>query len=79
MAYTFDKMMLKMRGTYWMQQARTATMTERAVMPLIENIRLTLMFYESQNNGKFPEHIIVFRGGASEGEFEKVCFLFYAR
>jgi hypothetical protein len=71
MAYTVGKRILRMRGTYWMQQARTTTMREQSVQPLIDNIRKAIMLYESQND-HFPDHIIVFRGGASEGEFKRV-------
>jgi hypothetical protein len=74
MAYSVDKTMLRMRGTYWMQQARTTTMTDYSVQPLVENIRNAMMLYQSEND-HFPDHIIVFRGGASEGEFKRVSFL----
>jgi hypothetical protein len=71
MAWTVGKKMLKMRGTYWMQQARTTTMSDHHVQPLIRNVKNALIGYQAQN-GDFPNHIIVFRGGASEGEFKRV-------
>jgi predicted nucleic-acid-binding protein len=75
MSWTVGKKMLKMRGTYWMQQTRTTVMKEQFVAPLIDNIRQAIMMYQAENDN-FPDHIIVFRGGASEGEFKRVsqCF-----
>jgi hypothetical protein len=74
MAYSVGKTMLRMRGTYWMQQARTTTMAEHSVEPLIEKIKDAMILYQSEND-HFPDHIIVFRGGASEGEFKRVSVL----
>jgi hypothetical protein len=41
------------------------------VQPLVENIRKAIMSYQTENY-YFPDHIIVFRGDAYEGEFKRV-------
>ena len=71
MAYTLGKEVLRMRGTYWMQQPRQATIDVNSMRPFTENIKEALLAYEQQN-GEFPAHLVVFRGGASEGEFKRV-------
>uniref|UniRef100_A0A915NCN5 Uncharacterized protein n=1 Tax=Meloidogyne javanica TaxID=6303 RepID=A0A915NCN5_MELJA len=72
MAYTTSREMLKLRGTYWFQQARTTIMKEEQMRPLVDAVKNALYIYETENGDQFPEHLIVFRGGASEGEFKKV-------
>ena len=74
MAYTTSREMLKLRGTYWFQQARTTIMKEEQMRPLVDAVKNALYIYETENGDQFPEHLIVFRGGASEGEFKKVFF-----
>jgi hypothetical protein len=73
MAYTVGSEALNMAGTYWMQPARQATILggEHQRRPFIDNIKTALRKYEARND-TFPEHLIIFRGGASEGEFKKV-------
>ncbi|KAL3102238.1 hypothetical protein niasHS_003647 [Heterodera schachtii] len=71
MAYTISKHMLKLNGTYWMQQPRVTTVQMAA--PMVSAIKEALLTFNVQN-GFFPEHIFVFRGGASEGEYKKVAY-----
>jgi hypothetical protein len=71
MAYTVDKAMLRMRGTYWCQQTRQTTMVADHQRPFIEHIKEALSLYIATND-QFPEHLIVFRAGISEGEFQRV-------
>ncbi|KAL3123572.1 hypothetical protein niasHT_001299 [Heterodera trifolii] len=65
MAYTITKHMhvLKLNGTYWMQQPRVTTVSA----PMVNAIKRALLAFHDQNRF-FPEHIFVFRSGASEGE-----------
>ncbi|KAL3088023.1 hypothetical protein niasHS_009309 [Heterodera schachtii] len=70
MAYTISKHMLKLNGTYWMQQPRVTTVKTSA--PMVNAIKQALLAFFDQN-GFFPEHIFVFRAGASEGEYKKVA------
>ncbi|KAL7080707.1 hypothetical protein ACQ4LE_000492 [Meloidogyne hapla] len=72
MAYTTGREMLRLRGTYWFQQARTTIMKAEQMRPLVDAVKNALYIYETANNDQFPDHLIVFRGGASEGEFKKV-------
>jgi len=44
--------------------------------PFMKNIKEALLAYEVQNGG-FPEHLFILRGGASEGEFKRVSFSSY--
>ncbi|KAL7076620.1 hypothetical protein ACQ4LE_004120 [Meloidogyne hapla] len=73
MAYTMGKYVLSMRGTYWMQPARQAQIKPENLHQFIENIKEALLLYE-RANGKFPKHLIVYKGGASEGEFKHVAY-----
>jgi hypothetical protein len=73
MAYTIGREMLAMRGTYWCQQPRLTTITPDFMAPYLENIKEAFIRYETESSdGTFPLHLIVFRGGASEGEFKRV-------
>lgn len=57
-----------MRGDYWMQEPRVAT-----VQCLKSHVVNALNFFKEESNIKaFPEHVVVFRGGVSEGEYAKV-------
>uniref|UniRef100_A0A914I7V1 Piwi domain-containing protein n=1 Tax=Globodera rostochiensis TaxID=31243 RepID=A0A914I7V1_GLORO len=71
MAYTVSKHMLKLNGTYWMQQPRVTTVQMAA--PMVNAVKEALMTFNGLN-GCFPEHIFVFRAGASEGEYKKVAY-----
>lgn len=71
MAYTINKQMLKLNGTYWMQQPRVTTVQMAA--PMVRAVKDALMRYHSQN-GYFPEHVFMYRSGASEGEYKKVSW-----
>ena len=73
MSYTIGREMLRLRGTYWFQQARTTIMRSEQMRPFVDAIKNALYVYETLNNDQFPEHLIIFRGGASEGEFKRVC------
>ncbi|KAI1727543.1 piwi domain-containing protein [Ditylenchus destructor] len=68
MAYTLGHP-LKMRGTYWAQQPR-----ETSILPtqLVTSLESALETYFKEV-GNFPQHIMVFRGGVSEGEYQKVA------
>uniref|UniRef100_A0A183C8T7 Piwi domain-containing protein n=1 Tax=Globodera pallida TaxID=36090 RepID=A0A183C8T7_GLOPA len=71
MAYTIStKHTLKLNGTYWMQQPRETTMM---ATPMVNAAKEALMTFDGLN-GCFPEHIFVFRGGASDGEYKKVAY-----
>jgi hypothetical protein len=41
--------------------------------PFLKNIKEALLAYEAEN-GSFPDHLFILRGGASEGEFKRVSF-----
>lgn len=69
MAYTVNTHMLQLNGTYWMQQPRVATVKQAE--PMINAVKQALINYKT-NSGHFPEHVFVFRAGASEGEYKKV-------
>uniref|UniRef100_A0A915ADT8 Piwi domain-containing protein n=2 Tax=Parascaris univalens TaxID=6257 RepID=A0A915ADT8_PARUN len=57
-----------MRGDYWMQEPRVAT-----VQCLKNHVVNALNFFREESSIKdFPEHVVVFRGGVSEGEYAKV-------
>ncbi|KAL3114903.1 hypothetical protein niasHT_011339 [Heterodera trifolii] len=71
MAYTISKHLLQMHGTYWMQQPRVATV--QMASPMVSAVKEALMSFNAKN-GFFPEHIFVFRAGASEGEYKKVAY-----
>uniref|UniRef100_A0A914H5X1 Piwi domain-containing protein n=1 Tax=Globodera rostochiensis TaxID=31243 RepID=A0A914H5X1_GLORO len=71
MAYTVSKHMLKLNGTYWMQQPRVTTVKMTA--PMVNAVKEALMTFNGLN-GHFPQHIFVFRAGASEGEYKKVAY-----
>uniref|UniRef100_A0A915EWM8 Piwi domain-containing protein n=1 Tax=Ditylenchus dipsaci TaxID=166011 RepID=A0A915EWM8_9BILA len=65
MAYTLGHP-LKMRGTYWCQQSRVTH-----IQQLADNIKEALNVYASQMN-RYPQHLVVYRGGVSEGEYRIV-------
>ncbi|KAI1719931.1 piwi domain-containing protein [Ditylenchus destructor] len=70
MAYTLGHP-LKMRGTYWAQQPRETSILQTQ---LVTNLVSALQAYNNEVR-KFPQHIMVFRGGVSEGEYQKVATL----
>ncbi|KAK6727815.1 hypothetical protein RB195_005470 [Necator americanus] len=57
----------KIRGSYWMQEPRHATISDIA-----SNFAAALMVFYKETNG-LPHDIIVFRSGVSEGEFKKAA------
>lgn len=61
-----------MRGTYWYQTSRV---THIVPEPLAVQIVTAIGNYY-QTTGRFPQHIFVYRGGISEGEFVAVGLLF---
>uniref|UniRef100_A0A183CLB7 Piwi domain-containing protein n=1 Tax=Globodera pallida TaxID=36090 RepID=A0A183CLB7_GLOPA len=71
MAYTVSKHMLKLNGTYWMQEPRVTT--AQMTTPMVNAVKKALMNFNALN-GCFPEHIFVFRAGASEEEYKKIAY-----
>ncbi|VDK59917.1 unnamed protein product [Anisakis simplex] len=70
MAYTCGSE-FGMRGLYWMQEPRVYT-----IQSLKEHLVEALnQFKEESANKSYPEHVIVFRGGISDGQFQKVMTL----
>uniref|UniRef100_A0A915E2V3 Uncharacterized protein n=1 Tax=Ditylenchus dipsaci TaxID=166011 RepID=A0A915E2V3_9BILA len=57
---------LRMRGTYWCQKSRVTHIHQLAA-----NVKEAMMNYYAQVN-RFPQHLMVFRGGVSEGEYRIV-------
>jgi Piwi domain len=57
-----------MRGTYWYQESRV---THIVPEPLVQQIATAIENYRHTTN-ESPKHIIVYRGGVSEGEFAAV-------
>ena len=66
MAYTIGNHMLDMRGVYWVQDARLTTIKYLQI-----HVKKALANYAARNRG-LPTHVIVFRSGASEGEYATV-------
>uniref|UniRef100_A0A914ERZ2 Piwi domain-containing protein n=1 Tax=Acrobeloides nanus TaxID=290746 RepID=A0A914ERZ2_9BILA len=68
MAFTAGHPLL-IRGTYWCQKPRL-TIVDR----LADKVAEALEIYHNvpQNKGNYPNHIVVFRGGISEGDYAKV-------
>ncbi|VDM38893.1 unnamed protein product [Toxocara canis] len=57
-----------MRGEYWMQEPRVS-----AVQYLRDHVMNALNYFKEESSGKsFPEHVVVYRSGVSEGEYAKV-------
>ncbi|KAI1692656.1 nuclear RNAi defective-3 protein-like [Ditylenchus destructor] len=63
--------MFYMRGTYWAQQPRETSILQTQ---LVTNLVSALQAYNNEVR-KFPQHIMVFRGGVSEGEYQKHFFI----
>ncbi|KAI1694866.1 piwi domain-containing protein [Ditylenchus destructor] len=61
--------MFYMRGTYWAQQPR-----EKSIQPtqFVTNLVSALQTYHSEVR-RFPQHIMVFRGGVIDDQYEKVA------
>lgn len=68
MAYTLGPNVMNMRGNYWMQEAK-----EVIIQYMPERIAFALRSFARHNQGSFPLHLIVYRGGISEGNFSKVA------
>lgn len=66
MAYTVGHPVC-IRGTYWCQ-----TPKEHIIERLADKVTDAMTNYSTYNNGNFPQHIIVYRSGVSEGEYAKV-------
>lgn len=68
MAYTIGQA-LKMLGTYWMQNVRVAYVEnlKSTVVVALKNYKISVKTY--------PQHVVVFRGGLSEGEFAIVSHI----
>ncbi|MFH4981531.1 hypothetical protein AB6A40_008240 [Gnathostoma spinigerum] len=56
-----------MMGTYWMQQPRKVIITD-----LKEQVLNALMSYKESDAKQLPSHIVVYRGGVSDGDFIRV-------
>jgi hypothetical protein len=67
MAYTIDHQPGNQRGTYWMQETRVTT-----IKYLSDHVYQALQKYSEHNAGTFPQNIVVYRGGVSEGEYQRV-------
>lgn len=67
MAYTLGTS-LKMLGKYWYQESRV-THVQKLDVHLVD----ALLKYQTQQHS-FPQHIVVYRSGASEGEYRIVTF-----
>lgn len=65
MAFTLSTL-TEMRGYYWMQEPRLAT-----IDLLGEKLHNALLLYHSTQR-RLPDDIVVFRSGLSEGEFKDV-------
>jgi len=57
-----------MRGTYWYQESRV---THIVPEPLVMHVVMAIEDYQKETD-HFPQHIFVYRGGVSEGEFAAV-------
>ncbi|VDM65963.1 unnamed protein product [Strongylus vulgaris] len=66
MAFTIGEV-TKIRGSYWMQEPREATISDIA-----DNFAAALLTFYKETNS-LPSDIIVFRCGCSEGEFKKAA------
>lgn len=57
-----------MQGEYWMQEPRL-----HVAKFLSEHVEKAVrMFKDTSKTKRLPEHVVVFRGGVSEGEYAKV-------
>jgi hypothetical protein len=73
MAYTINNKPVNMRGTYWMQESRVTS-----IKYLKNHVYTALMKYMELNKGAVPTNIVIYRGGVSEGDYQKVYFLTFS-
>lgn len=67
MAFTVGEC-VRMKGDYWMQQPRRVIIED-----LEDHMVKALNTFKRESKAKsYPEHVVVFRGGVSEGEYKKV-------
>lgn len=66
MAYTVGESSTNLRGTYWCQKSLSTVIGQ-----LADKIVTALENYHG-STGSFPAHLVLYRSGVSEGEFEKV-------
>lgn len=74
MAYSLGEI-VKMKGDYWMQPPRKAIAED-----LEQHMVKALNSFKVESGTKsYPERVVVYRGGVSEGEYLKVCYCCFLR
>lgn len=68
--------MLRLNGTYWLQESRVTTI--QSSLPMVQSIKTAMGRYFAQSGG-LPDHVFVYRAGASEGEYKKVRRAIYVQ